>query len=370
MAKSGADRLDCALSEAKSGLICLEGNKPFGRFVRDASQAERSGQSCLSIARSALSLARSTQAERDNEPWFFMHAVGVHRFIRRYHVIQMPISHNGDTRANKNANQRGAGGHRCRQTLTTIEESHQFAAVFLEGYKMSDGRKSHQSVINLLGMNRMPDGGRVGPWRKAGHRKLHSLAEMQHRKLLLQAHSRTRVLFEKPRWGYNLTDSKLSVPTFGRFNVCKLAFKSARSRSTERLRDVNIRDRRLNLSAETRSSAPESLAFELDGIGSDSDSGISRTISIRSNQITRYVPRRARSATGRGRCPTDDDVGSSCRPALVSVVVQSELERLWEMLAQRSKAMRWRMKIPSVIAAAVDPLGQYLGVTFCRAVSS
>ncbi|GBP37741.1 hypothetical protein EVAR_29942_1 [Eumeta japonica] len=38
------------------------------------------------IARFALSLARSAQAERDNESCFFMRAAGVHRFIRRYHV--------------------------------------------------------------------------------------------------------------------------------------------------------------------------------------------------------------------------------------------------------------------------------------------
>ncbi|GBP32616.1 hypothetical protein EVAR_25977_1 [Eumeta japonica] len=38
------------------------------------------------IARSALSLACSTQAERDNESCFFVRAAGVHRFIRRYHV--------------------------------------------------------------------------------------------------------------------------------------------------------------------------------------------------------------------------------------------------------------------------------------------
>ncbi|GBP03739.1 hypothetical protein EVAR_69338_1 [Eumeta japonica] len=36
------------------------------------------------IARSALSLARSAQAERDNESCFFVRAAGVHRFIRRY----------------------------------------------------------------------------------------------------------------------------------------------------------------------------------------------------------------------------------------------------------------------------------------------
>ncbi|GBP69417.1 hypothetical protein EVAR_52689_1 [Eumeta japonica] len=38
----------------------------------DASQVERLGRSCLSIARSALSLAHSAQAERDNESCFFI----------------------------------------------------------------------------------------------------------------------------------------------------------------------------------------------------------------------------------------------------------------------------------------------------------
>ena len=41
------------------------------------------GRSCLSIA---LSLARSDQAERDNESCFFVRAASVHRFVRRYHV--------------------------------------------------------------------------------------------------------------------------------------------------------------------------------------------------------------------------------------------------------------------------------------------
>ncbi|GBP78426.1 hypothetical protein EVAR_63377_1 [Eumeta japonica] len=54
-----------------------------GREI-DASQAGRLGR--LSNACSALSLARSDQAERDNESCFFVHAAGVHRFIRRYHV--------------------------------------------------------------------------------------------------------------------------------------------------------------------------------------------------------------------------------------------------------------------------------------------
>ncbi|GBP15178.1 hypothetical protein EVAR_11472_1 [Eumeta japonica] len=48
-----------------------------GREI-DASQAERLGRSCLSIACSALLLARSAQAERDNESCFFLHAAGIH----------------------------------------------------------------------------------------------------------------------------------------------------------------------------------------------------------------------------------------------------------------------------------------------------
>ncbi|GBP61127.1 hypothetical protein EVAR_46778_1 [Eumeta japonica] len=43
------------------------------------------------IARSALSLARSAQAERDNESCFFMRAAGFHGFIRHYH-IKIPLS--------------------------------------------------------------------------------------------------------------------------------------------------------------------------------------------------------------------------------------------------------------------------------------
>ncbi|GBP11475.1 hypothetical protein EVAR_92967_1 [Eumeta japonica] len=39
------------------------------------------------IARSAVSLVRSAQPERDNESYFFARAAGVHRFIRRYHDI-------------------------------------------------------------------------------------------------------------------------------------------------------------------------------------------------------------------------------------------------------------------------------------------
>ncbi|GBP77340.1 hypothetical protein EVAR_54712_1 [Eumeta japonica] len=52
----------------------------------DASQTERLGRSCLSVSCSALSLARSAQAERDNESCFFVRASGVHRFIRRQKI--------------------------------------------------------------------------------------------------------------------------------------------------------------------------------------------------------------------------------------------------------------------------------------------
>ncbi|GBP83237.1 hypothetical protein EVAR_52036_1 [Eumeta japonica] len=45
-------------------------------------QAGHLGRSCLSIACSALSLARSTETERDNESCFVVRAVGIRRFIR------------------------------------------------------------------------------------------------------------------------------------------------------------------------------------------------------------------------------------------------------------------------------------------------
>ncbi|GBP18364.1 hypothetical protein EVAR_14757_1 [Eumeta japonica] len=61
------------------------GAEGIGKEI-DASQAERLGRSSLSVACSALSLARSAQAERDNESCFFVRAADVHRFIRRYHV--------------------------------------------------------------------------------------------------------------------------------------------------------------------------------------------------------------------------------------------------------------------------------------------
>lgn len=37
----------------------------------------------------ALSLARSTQAERDNVSYFFVRAADVHRFIIRYHAKKL-----------------------------------------------------------------------------------------------------------------------------------------------------------------------------------------------------------------------------------------------------------------------------------------
>ncbi|GBP08719.1 hypothetical protein EVAR_7306_1 [Eumeta japonica] len=74
-------------------MLCVAAvSLPLGRIGRwsgreiDASQAEHLGRSCFSNTRSALSLARSAQAERDNESCFYVRAAGVHRFIRRYHV--------------------------------------------------------------------------------------------------------------------------------------------------------------------------------------------------------------------------------------------------------------------------------------------
>lgn len=46
-------------------------------------QADLLGQSCIFITCSALSLTRPAQAERDT---FHVRVVGVHRFIRHYHV--------------------------------------------------------------------------------------------------------------------------------------------------------------------------------------------------------------------------------------------------------------------------------------------
>ncbi|GBP24240.1 hypothetical protein EVAR_80093_1 [Eumeta japonica] len=59
-------------SGAANPQICVLGSigRQSGREI-DASQAERLGRSCLSVACSALSLARSAQAERDNELCFF-----------------------------------------------------------------------------------------------------------------------------------------------------------------------------------------------------------------------------------------------------------------------------------------------------------
>ncbi|GBP52339.1 Cuticle protein LPCP-23 [Eumeta japonica] len=60
----------------------------------DASQTERLGRSCLYIASFALSLARSAQAERDNESRFFVRTPGVHQFKRRYHVNKENLEQN------------------------------------------------------------------------------------------------------------------------------------------------------------------------------------------------------------------------------------------------------------------------------------
>ena len=49
----------------------------------DASQDERLGRSCLSIACSALSLPHSAHTERDTESRYFVLVAGVHRFISR-----------------------------------------------------------------------------------------------------------------------------------------------------------------------------------------------------------------------------------------------------------------------------------------------
>ncbi|GBP10382.1 hypothetical protein EVAR_69673_1 [Eumeta japonica] len=68
----------CRLCAAAFSLLLGRIAKWNGRKI-GTSQAERSGQSCLSIARPALSLARSAQAERDNESCFFVRAAGVHR---------------------------------------------------------------------------------------------------------------------------------------------------------------------------------------------------------------------------------------------------------------------------------------------------
>ncbi|GBP40143.1 hypothetical protein EVAR_20284_1 [Eumeta japonica] len=68
----------------------------IGRCER-VEESERSPfHSGREIARSALSLTHSAQAERDNESCFFVRAAGVHRLIRRYHVKKCTdISENG-----------------------------------------------------------------------------------------------------------------------------------------------------------------------------------------------------------------------------------------------------------------------------------
>ncbi|GBP23718.1 hypothetical protein EVAR_13673_1 [Eumeta japonica] len=71
----------CRLCAAAVSLLLGHIGRWSGREI-DASQAELLGRSYLSIACSALSLARLAPAERDNESCFFVRAAGVHPFIR------------------------------------------------------------------------------------------------------------------------------------------------------------------------------------------------------------------------------------------------------------------------------------------------
>ncbi|GBP59956.1 hypothetical protein EVAR_89027_1 [Eumeta japonica] len=75
--RNGDVRERCGLKEDVSRLI--RKSKEI-----DASQAERLGGSCLSVACYALSLARSAQAERDNESCFFSHT---YVQLGRYHNL-------------------------------------------------------------------------------------------------------------------------------------------------------------------------------------------------------------------------------------------------------------------------------------------
>ncbi|GBP81981.1 hypothetical protein EVAR_65587_1 [Eumeta japonica] len=74
-------------------VICKLGEKESSRgdSVRPLSlfNSGASADEVEEIARSALSLARSAQAERDNESCFFVRAAGVHRFIRRTRVPKL-----------------------------------------------------------------------------------------------------------------------------------------------------------------------------------------------------------------------------------------------------------------------------------------
>ncbi|GBP56411.1 hypothetical protein EVAR_90082_1 [Eumeta japonica] len=74
------------------------------------------------IARSARSLARSAQAERDNESWFFVRAAGVHRFIRRYHVKMLEVEE-----------LKGKISHRTPKLWATRSRSIGFADVVVYG---------------------------------------------------------------------------------------------------------------------------------------------------------------------------------------------------------------------------------------------
>ncbi|GBP61280.1 hypothetical protein EVAR_52769_1 [Eumeta japonica] len=74
------------------------------RKVIDASQADRLGRSCGSIACSALSLARSTQAERDNESCFFPGKLSsARRAHETYRIVESRTSYDPSTRLHRAA---------------------------------------------------------------------------------------------------------------------------------------------------------------------------------------------------------------------------------------------------------------------------
>ncbi|GBP18285.1 hypothetical protein EVAR_9129_1 [Eumeta japonica] len=87
------DRFTSVFYQSRKGEAVNDGPETSGSKGLDALQAERLGRSYLFIACSALSLARSAQAERDNESCFIVRAAGVHRFISRHHVKTINIKH-------------------------------------------------------------------------------------------------------------------------------------------------------------------------------------------------------------------------------------------------------------------------------------
>ncbi|GBP88285.1 hypothetical protein EVAR_100127_1 [Eumeta japonica] len=78
-----------SISEDAVHQICFDGvtrnDVVCGRCL-SSTRTHRPMEWKREIARSALSLARSTQAERDNESCVFVRAAGIYRFIKRYHV--------------------------------------------------------------------------------------------------------------------------------------------------------------------------------------------------------------------------------------------------------------------------------------------